>query len=110
MIAAAKPQPIPDTVKELFEFLVSAVRAETLGVLSAIDKTTGQQRWVLGAGSPYGFIPMGYLSTTTGDEVFPPGLPQPTVIDLLPESYDAFLLAVEVELARWADDGGPVYG
>ena len=47
---------------------------------------------------------LGFLSTTAGDEVDPYGVP-PT-IDLQPDSYEAFLLEREVEIDRWADDGG----
>ena len=52
-------------------------------------------------------VPLGFLSTTAGDEVIPPGYELPPVFVVEPERFDELIAHALVELDRWADDGGP---
>jgi hypothetical protein len=109
-----QPKPIPPEVRELFDYLAFYADTGNLGVIASLDKRTHETRWVL-----YGrhivpgsddhevtLVPLGFLSTTAGDEVIPPGLEPVAEFDLAPDRYEEFLLAQEVEVDRWADDGG----
>ena len=55
-------------------------------------------------------VPLGFLSTTAGDEVLPPGEGlEVTEFILAPDRWDEFVAAQLAELDRWADDGGPAH-
>jgi hypothetical protein len=104
-------KPIPQEVRELFDYLMRYAATGNLGVISTLDKATGQTRFALmgrhETRDGYQLVPLGFLSTTVGDEVYPPGFEPPVEFVALPERYEEFLVAQQVELDRWADDGGP---
>lgn len=110
-----EPEPIPPEVKELFDYLMFYARSGDLGLISTLDKATFETRFTLfgrhhtDAGPK--LVPLGFLSTTTGDAIIPPGLePEPFVFQLEPERWDEFLAYGSNhpgDIDRWADDGGP---
>lgn len=102
-------EPIPPEVRELYDYLIAYAQSGRLGLLSTLDKETGATRFTLFGQHPlengdFTLVPLGFLSTTAGEEVIPPGLTP--VIALEPERFEEFALAREIEIDRWADDGG----
>jgi hypothetical protein len=100
---------LPPEVLELYQYLLAYAGSGNLGIIEARDKATGGPRYTLIGRHPVGggnftYVPLGFLSTKAGEEVEPtPPLP---IINLLPDRFEDFILAREVEIDRWADDGG----
>ena len=95
-------QPVTPEIAELFDYTLRSFWKARLMVGSAIDKATGETRYVLLSDHNGKMVPVGYLSNTVGDEVYPPGYdPNIVTIILDPDRPE------ESELLRWADDGGP---
>lgn len=105
------PDPIPREVAELFDYLMFYAATGNLGVISTLDKQTGDTRFTLmgrhvHSDGGFSLVPLGFLSNTAGDEVYPPGLEPVAEFTILPERYDAFLAYQQEDVDRWADDGG----
>ena len=106
-----QPKPIPSEVAELFDYLMFYAATGNLGVISTLDRETGDTRFTLMGrhihrDGDFSLVPLGFLSTTAGDEVIPPGMEPPAEFVALPERYEAFLAYQQEPLDRWADDGG----
>lgn len=107
-----QPDPIPTEVRELFDYLMTYAATGNLGVISVFDKDTFQTRFALfGRHSTGQLVPLGFLSTTAGDEVIPPGA-EPRLIEMViasecDEERRAYGTDSPEDIDRWADDGGP---
>lgn len=88
------PPVIPPEIIAAFEKMLWFAQRGDLGIISTLDKATGQPRWVIAArhhandDDTIGIEPLGYLSDTVFDEVDPPDAAQPKIEVTLPDDAD----------------------
>jgi hypothetical protein len=110
-----QPDPIPDTIRSLFDHLMAYASTGDLGVISVLDKRTHETRFALVGqhffpDGRFTLVPLGFLSNTAGDEVTPPGAAlEVAEFEVRPECYEHFRAYGsddQADIDRWADDGG----
>lgn len=82
-------EPVPDAFRALLARLYELAATDQLGILSAINKETGKQAFILAGRTDTGLIPLGELMLDGADRYVPvtdaEPTPPPTTFDLDPE-------------------------